>query len=249
MPAQGVPAHRANMPRVSGNSIDGQVTSKYIAAVQTSLRSIENSMRSVDRTIGQVVMSVSNQCPNVVAGAPINLSRWRVEMGITEIVAIAAAHADMRIISRLRSRVKRMHWRNPRVTALIQRRVRTMSMETRLREPRLCNYLQEWAHSRFLLVPPGLTKFSHNADVLAKAGDLLPSVLEKYENQDKRKTVREMRGVQLAVGRELRTHVLDGRMEIYRVIGLRHGNAADRGRSRPIRSQTTGSGYSCTPRF
>jgi hypothetical protein len=181
-------------------------------------------MTSVDAALAKEEQMILG-CPNVGANAPLNPSRSPVEMGVVESLAIAIAHANMVIVSRLQNRVARLHWPNPHVTAVVQRSLRAAKMEASLEEPPLCKSLRAWARSRFLRTPRVLIKFNHRADLLSEAVKLLPGVLVKKEDQDNGRAVREIRSLQLVVGRELRLRLVAARNKIRQVVGLQRQTA------------------------
>jgi hypothetical protein len=219
-PAKDVSAHLAKSSGAAGSSgVTGFVTGDYLAAARRYLLGIEGNMRSVDAALAKEERVVLG-CPNVVANAPLNPSRARVEVGVVESLAIAIAHANMFIVSRLQNRVGRLHWSNPRVTDVVQRSLRAAKMEASLEEPPLCKSLRAWAHSRFLRTPRVLIKFNQRADLLSEAVKLLPSVLTKKEDQDNGRTVREIRSLQLAVGGKLRLRLVAARNKVRQVVGL-----------------------------
>lgn len=234
MSIDGVSAHRAEVRRTSGGGIGSKVTNEYLRATRTYLLAIEGSMGSVDKAISKELRTIGRLCPNVAANAPLNVSRSRVDGSIVDTLAITVAHADMAIVMHWRVRVSHLHWSNPRVTDIVQRSAQAASIETTLKKPSLCESLKAWARGHFLRVPPRLVEFSRKAEAISEAVNLLPNVLAGHEDRQTREMVREVKALQLTVGREVRVRVIDARKEILKRIGLRRGKTADRSRSWPI---------------
>jgi hypothetical protein len=234
MSIDGVSAHRAEVRRTGGDGIDSKMTNEYLRTTRSYLLAIEGSMESVDKAIGKELRTIGRLCPNVAANAPLNLSRSRVDGSIVDTLAITVAHADMAIVMRWRTRVSHLHWSNPRVTDIVQRSAQAADVEATLKKPSLCESLRAWARGHFLRVPHGLVEFSRKAEAISESVTLFPNVLAGHEDRQSHKMVREVKSLQLTVGRELRVRVINARKEILKRIGLVRGKTAEWSRSWPI---------------
>ncbi len=227
----GVPARRATVLSASNGGLDRKVTNEYVAATRTYLLAIDDSMRSIDNAIGIESRVIDSGCPNVAVNAPMNASKVLMVRAIVEALTITAAHAEMMIVTHWRTRVDILDWSSPRLTSIIRRSARAASIETTLKKPNLCESLILWAGSDFQTLPLGLGEFSHEAEAISEAVNLLPNALARYEDGATRKLVQEVRSLRLAVGRGLRVRIMNARKEILSVIGLRRAKTADRNRS------------------
>lgn len=197
-------------------NMDQQVTNEYFAAVRVYLRSIENHIGTVGRSVDEVVTSVGH-CPDVAVDAPSSFSRSSIETDIPELVAIAAAHGGAASVSHLRSRVDHLRWSDSHITDLIQMRLRVVSMQAHLKMPHICRDLRKWASGWFMRVPLELAKFGNMADALSEADDILPGVVEQYGQP---RILGGIRRLQFTVARDLGVRVNDGRIEVCKMIGL-----------------------------
>lgn len=201
---------------------DDEAMRMYLAAERVAFTEIRRNMPSLTVSINQLVHNTDRHCLAIAADAPRNPSRWPVEVGITETLLVAAAHADAHITAKLGQKVSGLRWTMPRLTDLVQREVLATSALAHHKLPELCSDLREWARSRFQHVPPTLRQFSHEVKPFSEGSSLL-SALSKYESTTER---REVEQLGRTVTKELTARILIARKRMFNVVGLRHGTSA-----------------------
>lgn len=228
--ANPVAGDRVSMQRaVVGDSPNGRTTRRYLEAARTALIAMVDDGRQVDHAIGQLVQVARSGCAGVAAGGVGGRDSWLIEVGITESLAVAAAHAYSAIDSRFRDKVKMLRWTNVRLTARVQRSADAEMLQSRQKSPRLCGYVRGWAHSRFEHVPGALIVFSREVADLSEMSALLPSALRKDEGTTLAEKAREVARLERVVAIGLRASILRGRVQILTVIGLVRRKRVTRG--------------------
>jgi hypothetical protein len=213
------------------NSRNVSTTRRYLEAARAALVAMDDDMRQVDRAIGRLVQAARSGCAGIVAGGLQARDSWLIKLGITESVAVAAAHAYSAIESRLRDAVKKLRWSNVQLTDLIQGAVVAETLQSRQKAPGLCAYVRDCARSRFEHFPRALRAFGREVKDLSEMNELLPGALRKYEGRSLAEKAREVARLERAVAIGLRASILRGRMQIFNTVGV--------GRSRVVLEGTS----------
>ncbi len=208
----------------SGSSAgtDSVAASAYVAANYRLVHAEHSNLSASLRGMTALAQRISAECAGSAGGEPAGASRQSIDIGAEELgaVLVAASAPDHLADARFVNTVKKLDWPNANVGRAARGYLRTITEETSLTEPNICQDVAAWRASGFSTVTAATQRFVRRfRAAVSGPQEVPPKLLAPYEGPADRTTVKRTARLERQIGERLGVASLSAAAEISKALG------------------------------